>query len=182
MKRPNAVEKTVIEYLARRDVPRAFADAAAVRRAIEAKFPGAIARQKERDAKETFDRKFVGNVPAWARHYVEKYGSRVDTLTIRRSRSKDTTSGRCYGGSRLVVTFGREKPGDDIENARREKDWRTVVLHEIAHSRAPYDDHGDRFYAEFRKMLVAEGLLRFAQERYGKIRAGKLRQVASRGR
>ncbi len=188
MKRPDKVARAAIDWLSGKSP-----DGREMRRVIEEVYPGAIARARAAQVKAEHDARFTGPVPLWAKRYVEKHASDHVTLQVRQSRSKVTTSGRCYGGSRLVVTFGRahrlygnETPEAEAsireQQERVESDHRIVVLHEIAHTRAPWDDHGPKFYAAFRKLLVAEGLLRAAEKRYGKIRAGKLRQAASRGR
>jgi len=128
----------------------------ALQDAIEAKHPGAIDRRRATNKKVAFERKFIGPVPDWAKRYVAKHGSGyVTSLQVRQSRTKSHSSGHCwYGSGRLVVTFGRpDAPDSEVER-------KATVLHEIAHARATYDGHGDRFYDMWCEMLRAEGLYR----------------------
>lgn len=123
--------------------------------AVEAKHPGAVARARDRKKKERFERKFIGPVPSWAKRYVAKYCPTIESLRIRQSRIKDYSSGHCwYGSGELVVTFAIAS--SDYGEAERQ----ATVLHELAHGRATYDRHGDRFYDYWYEMLVAEGIYR----------------------
>jgi hypothetical protein len=146
--RPNAVEKAAIHYVA--VYAGSTYSVRALRDAIEAKFPGALARAKADEKKAAFDRKFVGHrVPAWAKTYIRKHARGVSAVIVRRSEYNDHTSGhfKTWDNS-ITVTIG----GD-------ETDARLALLHEIAHANKPYAQHGDGFYDEYRRLLVAERLL-----------------------
>jgi hypothetical protein len=179
MRRPTAAERAAIKYLAGRPVSgtlytRSEDDRVALRTAINEAFPGAIARAQKGSQKDAFEDRFVGNVPAWAKRYVRKYGARVSRLTIRRSATKPYSSGHCwYGSGVITVTLGG---GDDLEQ-------KAVVLHEIAHANAP-GAHDDAFYAEWHRLLALEGLLRGVIEsgRYSKGVINKLRKRPPKAR
>lgn len=122
--------------------------------AIEARHPGAIERRRAARRKASFEQKFIGPVPAWAKRYVAKYApGDVSSLQVRVSRTKTYSSGHCwYGDGRLVVTLS--KPGSELVEQQ------ATVLHEIAHARASWDGHGERFYDVWFEMLRAENLYR----------------------
>lgn len=146
--------------------------------AIEAKHPGAIERARARAKKARFEQKFIGEVPSWAKRYVAKYGAgSVRSLRIRQSRLKDHSSGHCwYGDGRLVVTFARDGgPYGEVER-------RAVVLHEIAHALAKWDQHGPAFYAEWHRLLRSEGLYRAATSSGRFVGVSSLRAAARKAR
>lgn len=169
MKRPDKVARAAIDYL----TGDGFSSGA-LRAALEEAYPGALSRAKAARAKAAVDAKFIGDVPAWARRYVLKHGPRVDTLRVRWSRVQTSSSGYCNGRD-IVVTFAR---------SGNEDEQRQTVLHEIAHSIKPLDGHGDKFYAEWRRLLASEGQLRKATTsgRFGPRRGAKLRRAALRTR
>ncbi len=168
--------RAAIDLLAarRRDPFSSAGQMTALKRIIEETYPGAIDRACARAEAEAFEAKFLGKVPAWAKRYVAKYGgANVSTLRIKQSRSphRTGTSGWClYSTGEIQLTFAVD--GDENEQ-------KMSVLHEIAHANKP-GGHDDRFYAEWRRLLAAEGLYREAVKsgRFGTRRANKLRRAA----
>ena len=176
MKRPDKLHRFAIEAVAARgemlDGPRMKA----LRAGLEEAFPGAIERARDRRKRAAFDSKFAGPVPEWAKRYVKKHSPNIDRLTIRQSRTKPYSSGHCLNGGEIVVTFGAGRETDADTLVERQ----AVVLHELAHSLKPWHGHDETFYAEWRRLLVAEGILRAAIAT-GRFRAPrKLRRAAIR--
>jgi predicted metal-dependent hydrolase len=137
---------------------------------IETSYPGAIERAAARIERERFESKFHGPVPAWAKKLVAKH--RPDLIALRWRRSRTTLRGTCSSwSSEITVT---ERIGEP------EQRMRILLLHEIAHFRGT--GHDERFAAEFRRLLVAEGLYRAALKS-GLTGQSKLRRVkaATRG-
>lgn len=169
MKRPDKLATAAIAVVVAN--PTRTGTIRALEDVLEATYPGAIERAKERRQKAREDARFTGPVPLWARRMVLKYASPSVTLKVRQSRVKSYTSGHCkLWSDDLVVTFGH--PFDGMSPRAIEVDRKTVVLHEIAHANS-HDMHGDKFYRELRRLLVAEGLLRAHAQRVGKARARK---------
>jgi hypothetical protein len=145
--RPNAVEKAAITMLASeqsyRDRP--------LRAAVEERFPGAVARAKAALRKAKFDRKFIGqDIPRWAKTYIAKHCPAITSVTVRHSDAdwREHTSGHYKTWDHTItITVGQS-----------EDDARLALLHEIAHARRPHAQHGDDFYDEYRRLLVAEGM------------------------
>ena len=152
------IEKAAIELLAARPVllgGEAGASLRLLRSEVERKHPGAVARAVERLKLERDEARFKGNVPGWMKRLVRKHGAKVTSFTARRSAYKTHTSGYCYSTGDITVTLG----SDEVEQ-------KIVVLHELAHLKDPWDQHGKTFYKEWRRLLVAAGLLWEAQKRY----------------
>jgi hypothetical protein len=181
--RYDAVSGAVIKYLAGVDAG-VTVSRKALREVVEARHPGAIAREVERLKREQFESRFTGNPPTWAKHFVSKYGSSVDEVVWRRSKVKWYSSGHCYiGCGRLVVTAGPEIDEQKV-----------VLLHELTHARVgvrryvgpqpsgrrkrKWASHDDRFYDELYRLVKAEGLYRAALSR----ESSSLRAAARRAR
>lgn len=182
---PSKIEQLAIDYLGHRT-----GRTDELRAAIDAKYPGAVERSRARADKATFEQKFVGPVPDWAKRYVAKYAPRLERLTIRQSRSKRYSSGHCRYYGPIVVTFGytpKPRPGETpeaIESMREEAERaegekRVVVLHELAHHRAPMHGHDEKFAAELHRMVVAEHLTAAHAARHGRRRVLKGKRAAS---
>ena len=146
------IERLAIRYLAGNQA--SSASGTALRAALEEKYPGAIARAQEALKQERSDARFVGTVPPWMKRLVERHGRNVTRFAVRRGGdTRWNTSGHCKWDGDITLTVAR---GED------ERETRSIVLHEIAHANKPYAQHDARFYKEWRRMLVAEGLLRYA--------------------
>lgn len=160
MTRPNAIEQAAIRYTAERG-----ADAyAALRVAIEAKFPGAIDRQRAKAAKERQERVFVGKVPAWAKRLALKHAKReLVRLTWRVSRIHQQSTGRCWSWQgQIVITAGSDA-----------EDQKVTLLHELAHLLDFETGHTESFYDTMYRLVKAEGLIRAATATHGHTRGMK---------
>lgn len=118
--------------------------------AIEAKYPGAIAKVKAENRKARLESRFEGDPPRWAKNLIDRYTPST-RLRWRRSRVKFLSSGRAWRsgweGSRIVITAA----GDDSDEQKY------VVLHEIAHVLAPANErHGPRFWDTLYDLLTKE--------------------------
>lgn len=148
----NPVEKAALRYVA----DQGSAHFVQLRLALEGKYPGSVEKARAKAIKEREDKRFIGPVPLWAKHFVKKHGQgRVSSLTFRQSLTKEMSGGHCalYSG-RIVVTAGHGKTAEHL------LDLKGVVLHEIAHatSMAGHDD--EAFWSDFHKFLTAEHLYR----------------------
>jgi len=164
MKRPDKVAAAAIEYVAANSgrVSQS-ATLSALVDVLDEKYPGAIERARARRKVKVFESKFSGPVPPWCKRLVAKHWPDLGRLQWRRSRT--TLRGTCDGWSTITVT---ERIGTTEERMR------ILVLHEIAHRRGT--GHDERFAAEFRRLLVAEGLYRAALKS-GLSGQSKLRRV-----
>jgi hypothetical protein len=164
VKRPGKIEKLAVDAIASYDARHGIpVNMIPLRNAIEEAYPGAISRAIERREAAQFEAKFTGKVPPWAKRYVAKHWPTLEHLTWRRSRH--TLRGTCDGYGRITVT---ERIGTDEERMR------ILVLHEIAHRRGY--GHDEKYTAELRRLLVAEGLYRAALKS-GLTGQSKLRRV-----
>jgi hypothetical protein len=158
MKHPDRLHRLAIEAAARGRITNDL------RTGLEEAFPGAIARASERREREAFDARFAGPVPAWAKRYVAKYWPGITQMRWRRSAT--TLHGTCDRWEGTIVVTAR--------NGEPEQRLRILVLHEIAHRVGR--GHDERYTAELRRLLVAEGLYRAALKS-GLTGQSKLRRV-----
>ncbi|HSE46790.1 MAG TPA: hypothetical protein VLA89_15825 [Gemmatimonadales bacterium] len=158
---PTRIEQLAIRHVAE----QGGATLSDLRKGIEAKWPGAIARKREAIKKERIDRA-LGKAPAWARTLIKRHARGIPEVSWHRSRINSYSSGRC-NWSRIHVTEGSNPT-----------DARFVLLHEIAHWNATGFGHDEAFYDTLVPMLKREGLLRYGQTRDGR----NLRSAAKRAR
>lgn len=155
MSRPTKIERLAIEHLARSSYSSSRSKAA-LGDAIEAAWPGAIARARKRYEAELDEGRFEGNPPAWARRMVRRWERSRVRLVWRRSRIKPWSSGRCYWTGKIIIT---------ANGAGDENEAKAVLAHELAHHRAIGMAHDDDFYDELYAIATAEGILRHVKER-----------------
>ena len=171
MIRKTPVEAAAIKFVAHLN---ASDPAKGLRDAIEARFPGALDKEKAVLRKVRFEAKFVGNVPDWAKRLVAKYTPSLRTLRWHRSAAQWSASGHCKPyASEIIVTTA--SPAQDPD----ESDAKYVLLHEIAHLRGG-THHDERFWDECYRLLVAENLYRKTIAHGRSIRS--LKAAASRAR
>lgn len=171
MARPDKVAAAAIELLAANPTRHGQATFAALIEIVEERYPGAIERARARRKAKAFDSKFVGPVPDWAKRYVKKHYPSLRLMKWRRS--KVTLRGTCETWTSTITVT--ERTGTSEERMR------ILVLHEIAHQ-VGYG-HDDKYAAELRRLLVAEGLYRAAlksglsgQSRLRRVKAAATRE------
>lgn len=164
---PTKIEQAAIDHVAA--VSSSGASARKLAELIETKYPGAIERAKTRRAATYRDSRIRGPVPPWARRLFLKHAPERADLAWRRT-TVTHLRGRCDG---LYSVFVTELIGTP------EKTLRILLLHEIAHFVGT--GHDERWTAEFRRLLVAEGLYRAALTS-GLTGQKKLRRVKAAGR
>jgi hypothetical protein len=168
MAKYESIAQAAIDFLAQSSYPGYDGE---LRKAVEAKYPGAIERARVRHKKARDAARFVGNPPTFVRTYVRKYAPKIHRVTWRRSRMSNLSSGQYDPyDSAIVVTAG----ADEI-------DQRVTLLHEIAHFRTPYEKHGDKFYDQWYRLLKGEGLYRAGANRFhGRLLKSAARRARAR--